>query len=133
MDKALWRQAALGTSTAVAPTGVPTKQELVITANTYEFAGGAIVGSLEITIPQFAWKPYNITASGDDIFGSPPLEGQGIRPARRQPADDSRRRPGCGRHRSRRTLLAVVAQPRDGLQTWKPRAYSSQEREALQS
>jgi hypothetical protein len=83
-DKALWRQAALGTSTAVAPTGVPTKQQLVITANTYEFAGGAIVGSLEITIPQFAWKPYNITASGDDILEST-LEGQGIRPVAANP------------------------------------------------
>lgn len=79
VDKNLWRQAVLGATTATVPTGLATKNQLVITCNTYEFASGAIVGSVTITIPKFAWKPYNLTVSGDDILEST-MEGEALRP-----------------------------------------------------
>jgi hypothetical protein len=80
IDKNLWRQSVLGAASATAPTGLATKQQLVITANTYEFASGAITGSLTITIPKFVFRPYNLTASGDDVLEST-IEGQGLRPS----------------------------------------------------
>jgi len=79
VDHSLWRQAVLGSTTATLPSGLATKNPLVLTCNTYEFVSGAIVGSVTINIPKFAWKPYNLTVSGDDILEST-MEGEALRP-----------------------------------------------------
>jgi hypothetical protein len=81
-SSALWRQATYGTTGATQPGGVPTKQQLIITAQTYEnLPSGTPVGPyvITITIPNFILKPYSLTASGDDVIESD-IEGQGVRP-----------------------------------------------------
>jgi hypothetical protein len=77
-DSTLWRQAVYGSS-ATAPGGITTKNQLVITCNTYEYVTGTTVGSLTITIPKFALNPYSYGASGADIIESD-LSGQALRP-----------------------------------------------------
>lgn len=82
-SSALWRQATYGLSSATAPGGLSTKQQLVITCQTYEdIVGGipATKGTLQITIPKFAFSPYALAASGDDVIESD-LPGQALRPA----------------------------------------------------
>lgn len=81
-SSALWRQATYGVSAATAPGGLTTKQQLVITCQTYEtIAGGTPTTpyTLTITIPKFILSPYSIEASGDDIIESD-IEGTAVRP-----------------------------------------------------
>lgn len=70
-DSALWRQAVYGTAASTQVGGVTTKQELVITATTYEdIEGGTPLtkGSIAITIPKVVLEPYGLEPSGDDII-----------------------------------------------------------------
>jgi hypothetical protein len=82
-SSALWRQAVYGTSASVAPGGITTKNQLVITATTYEDIPASTPltkYSIAITIPKFALTPYALEASGDDVIESD-LDGQALRPA----------------------------------------------------
>lgn len=82
-SSALWRQATYGLNTATAPQGLSTKQQLVITCQTYENIVGGIPstpGSITITIPKFAFTPYALAASADDVIESD-LAGQALRPS----------------------------------------------------
>lgn len=82
-SSALWRQAAYGVAAATAPGGIVTKNQLVITAQTYEnIAGGTpdTKASCLVTIPKFALTPYTLEMSGDDIIESD-IEGQALRPS----------------------------------------------------
>lgn len=70
-DSALWRQAVYGTAAATTVGGLTTKQELVITATTYEdIEGGTPLtkASITITIPKVALEPYGLEPSGDDVI-----------------------------------------------------------------
>jgi hypothetical protein len=70
-DSALWRRATLGTATATAPGGLTTKDQLVITANTYEdIVSGipATKGQMVFTIPKIALEPFGLEQSGDDVI-----------------------------------------------------------------
>lgn len=81
-SSALWRQATYGLNTATQAGGTSTKEELVITCNTYEdIVGGTppTKNSLSITIPKFILSPYALSASGDDIIESD-IDGQAVRP-----------------------------------------------------
>jgi len=82
-SSALWRSAVYGSSAATAPGGLVNKQQLVITATTYEDipAGTpATKYSMAITIPKFALTPYSLEASGDDVIESD-IDGQALRPS----------------------------------------------------
>ena len=82
-SSALWRSAVYGTSAATAPGGLTTKQQLVLTATSYEDISGSTPltkYSLAITIPKFALTPYSLSVSGDDVIESD-LSGQALRPA----------------------------------------------------
>lgn len=86
-SSALWRQATYGVPAATAPGGLTTKNQLVITCQTYEdIQGGtpATKGSLTITIPKFMYQPYTLAASGDDIIESD-VSGQAVRPVAATP------------------------------------------------
>ena len=82
-SSALWRQATYGVSSATQVGGLTTKNQLVITCQTYEsIVGGTPTtpNTLTITIPKFILSPYSLEASGDDIIESD-IEGQAVRPA----------------------------------------------------
>lgn len=82
-SSALWRQAVYGTPSATAPGGLTTKQQLVITAQSYEdIVGGtpATKNSLTLTMPNFLLTPFALEASGDDVLEND-VEGQAVRPA----------------------------------------------------
>jgi len=82
-SSALWRQATYGTSAATAPGGVTTKNQLVITITSYEDIPASTPPtkySLAITIPKFAFTPYELDPSGDDVIESD-IDGQALRPA----------------------------------------------------
>lgn len=86
-SSALWRQATYGTSAATTVGGVTTKNQLVITCQTYEnIAGGTPTTpyTLTITIPKFILAPYSLEASGDDVIESD-IEGRAIRPVAATP------------------------------------------------
>jgi hypothetical protein len=79
---ALWRQAVYGTPSATSPGGITTKQQLVITATSYEdIVGGtpATKNSLTLTMPNFVLTPFALEASGDDVLEND-IEGQAVRP-----------------------------------------------------
>lgn len=81
-SSALWRQAVYGTPAATAPGGLTTKEQLVITAQSYEdIVGGtpATKNSLTLTMPKFLLTPFALEASGDDIMEND-VEGQAVRP-----------------------------------------------------
>lgn len=81
-DKSLWRQATYGSSAATTPGGVITKQNILITANTYTQIPGSsptLVQSISILMPNCAIKPYALKVSGDDIIDSD-IEFQALRP-----------------------------------------------------
>ena len=70
-DSNLWRQAVYGGSGLTAPGGLTTKEQLVITASTYEdIEGGtpATKASVVITVPKVALEPYAFEPSGDDAI-----------------------------------------------------------------
>lgn len=80
-SSALWRQAVYGVNSLTAPGGVTTKQQLVITATSYEdIVGGtpATKNSLTITIPQFILSPFSLEQSGDDVLENS-VDGQAVR------------------------------------------------------
>ena len=82
-DSALWRQATYGLSSATAPGGVTTKQQLVITCTSYETISGGTPTTpytLTLTIPKFVLTPYAFSVSGDDIIEDD-ISGQAVRPA----------------------------------------------------
>jgi len=82
-SSALWRTAVYGSSAAVAPGGITNKQQLIITASTYEDIPASTPltkYSIGITIPKFALTPYGLEASGDDVIESD-IGGQALRPA----------------------------------------------------
>jgi hypothetical protein len=70
-DSALWRRAVFGTPAATGPGGLTTKDQLIITATTYEdiVAGiPATKASLTLTIPKVALEPFALEPSGDDVI-----------------------------------------------------------------
>jgi hypothetical protein len=70
-DSAFWRQAVYGTAGATTVGGLTTKNQLVITASTYEDISGSsplTKSSITITIPKVALEPYALEPSGDDII-----------------------------------------------------------------
>lgn len=86
-DSALWRQATYGLSTATEMGGVTTKQQLVITAQTYESiptSAPAKSYGLTLTIPKYMLKPFSFSPSGDDVIETD-VEGQALRPAAATP------------------------------------------------
>ena len=81
-SSAMWRQAAYGVSSAVAPGGLTTKNQLIITMTTYENIPASTPPTayqLQMTFPKFILTPYSLAASGDDIIESD-LEGQAVVP-----------------------------------------------------
>jgi hypothetical protein len=86
-SSALWRQASYGLPAATAPGGLTTKNQLVITCQTYEdIVGGtpSTKNQIQITIPKFMLSPYALAASGDDIIESD-IDGQAVRPSAATP------------------------------------------------
>lgn len=86
-DSALWRRAVFGTPTATGPGGVTTKDQLVITASTYEdIVGGtpATKGSVAVTIPKIALEPFGLEAGGDDVIEND-ISFRAVRPAAATP------------------------------------------------
>lgn len=70
-DSAMWRRAVFGASAATTPQGIVTKDQLVITASTYEdIVGGtpSTKGSIAFTIPNIAMEGFALEPSGDDII-----------------------------------------------------------------
>lgn len=70
-DSALWRRAVFGTPTATTPGGIVTKDELTITATTYEDIVGSTPltkSSMAFTIPKIALEGFALEPSGDDII-----------------------------------------------------------------
>jgi hypothetical protein len=81
-SSALWRQAVYGVSTATQPGGLTAKQQLVITAQSYEdIVGGTPTtkNSLTLTIPNYMLSPFSLEHSGDDVIEND-VEGQAVRP-----------------------------------------------------
>jgi hypothetical protein len=69
----MWRQASYGNAAATAPSGLITKQGLVITMSTYEALAGVTPTtpySLVLNFPTAALQPYPLDPSGDDIIES---------------------------------------------------------------
>lgn len=86
-SSALWRQATYGLPAATEAGGLTTKQQLVITCQTYEdIVGGtpATKNQLVLTIPKFILRPYGLEPSGDDVIEND-VEGQALRPAAATP------------------------------------------------
>jgi hypothetical protein len=86
-DSAMWRQAVYGTSGATQPGGLTTKNELKITCQTYENISGGTPDtpySLTITIPKFAFTPFSLDPSGDDVIEND-VSGQALRPVTATP------------------------------------------------
>lgn len=86
-SSALWRQAVYGLPAATEAGGLTTKNQLVITALTYEsIVGGTPTtpNTLTITIPKFVLRPYGLDPSGDDIIEND-VEGQALRPVAATP------------------------------------------------
>ena len=86
-SSALWRQAVYGGPALTAPGGTTTKQQLVITAQSYEdIVGGtpATKNSLAITIPNFVLSPFVLEQSGDDVIENG-IDGQAVRPLNATP------------------------------------------------
>jgi hypothetical protein len=81
-SKDIWRQATYGSSAAVAPGGIATKQPLVITMTTYEDIVGSTPltkASLQFTIPKAIISPFAYGPSGDDILEND-IDLRGLRP-----------------------------------------------------
>lgn len=70
-DSTIWRQAVYGTTGATAPGGIPTKQQTIITLQSYEYIPSGIPSTtytLTITIPSSVIKPFAATPNQDDII-----------------------------------------------------------------
>lgn len=82
-DSALWRRSVFGTTSATSPGGIVTKDQMVITATTYEdIQGGtpATKGSMTVTIPKVALEPFGLEPSGDDVVEQD-ISFRGVRPS----------------------------------------------------
>jgi len=72
-DSSLFRQATYGTPAAVAVGGVTTKQQVVITATTYEDIPASTPltkSSITITLPNVILEPFAFEPSADDVLES---------------------------------------------------------------
>lgn len=81
-SSALWRQAVYGVSSATAPGGLTTKQELVIDCKTYENIPAGTPTTpygITITIPKSMLSPFALDPSGDDVIEND-IEAQAVRP-----------------------------------------------------
>ena len=70
-DSSLWRRAAYGLASATAVGGLATKNQLVITATTYEDIVGSTPltkSSVSVTVPNIILEPYALEPSGDDVI-----------------------------------------------------------------
>lgn len=70
-NSALWRQAVYGATAATTVGGLASKQELIITASTYEPIVGSAPptpASISFTLPKVVLEPYGLEPSGDDII-----------------------------------------------------------------
>ena len=86
-DSAMWRRAVYGTPSATGPGGVTTKDELVITATTYEDIAGSTPltkSSISITIPKIILEPFGLEPSGDDILEND-ISWRAVRPSNATP------------------------------------------------
>ena len=87
LDSTLWRQATYGVSSATTPGGTTTKNQLIITASTYEdvlASAPPVKGQLTITIPKVALTPYGLDQSGDDVIEND-ISWRAVRPATATP------------------------------------------------
>jgi hypothetical protein len=84
-DAAYWRQAVYGAAGANQPGGLVSKEEVVISIESYEPAGAGATQKheIEITIPRAAFEPFTVDPSGDDVIEHD-VTLQGLRP---NPAD----------------------------------------------
>lgn len=81
-DSSLWRRAVLGTTVATTFGGLATKDQLVITASSYEdIPDGtpATKYSIATTIPKIALEPFALEPSGDDVIEND-ISWRGLRP-----------------------------------------------------
>lgn len=86
-DSSLWRRAVFGTPTATGPGGTTTKDQMVITATTYEDISGGTPptkSSLAFTIPKVALEPFGLEPSGDDVIEND-VSWRALRPAAATP------------------------------------------------
>ena len=70
-DATLWKQATYGAGATTAPTGLTSKNPLVITMTTYEsIPGGTPTTSyqLQLTFPSAILAPLGVVPSGDDVI-----------------------------------------------------------------
>jgi hypothetical protein len=70
-DANLWKLATWGSAAAVAPTGQTTKDDVVVTINSYEDIPGATAPQPYVatfTFPQVIIEPYTPEPSGDDVL-----------------------------------------------------------------
>ncbi len=68
-NSALWRQALYGVAAATQPGGLTTKQQAVITMETYEVIGAsAVKHKIQVTVPKAIFEPLAVEPSGDDII-----------------------------------------------------------------
>jgi hypothetical protein len=68
-DSALWRQAVMGTPSATQVGGLTTKQQAVITCESYEvIAGSTVRHKIEVTVPKAVFAPFTVEPSGDDVL-----------------------------------------------------------------
>lgn len=68
-DSDLWRTAMYGDPNAVVAGGTVTKEDVLLTCETYEFIGStATVSTLQIAVPVATLVPFSVTPSGDDVI-----------------------------------------------------------------
>lgn len=84
----LWRKAVNGAVSATTPGGLTNKEQLVITASTYEDIPASTPltkESISFTLPKVAFEPYALEQSGDDIIEND-INWRGLRPVQATPA-----------------------------------------------
>lgn len=86
-DSALWRRAVNGAAASVSPGGITTKDQMVITATTYEdIVGSAPLtkSSIAITVPKVILEPFALEPSGDDVIEND-ISWRAVRPSNATP------------------------------------------------
>lgn len=79
-DSAIWRRAVYGSAGATAPGGLTDKQQLILTAETYEVIGTTVTKhKITVTVPKAAFTPFGLDVSGDDVIEHD-LEIRALRP-----------------------------------------------------
>jgi hypothetical protein len=82
-DSSLWRRAVFGTAAATSPGGEVTKDQLVVTATTYEdipLGTPATKSSIQFTVPKIALETFGLEPSGDDVIEHD-ISWRGLRPS----------------------------------------------------